>query len=72
MKTKPLLVWPPPCEPPPVKPTTESTAGSAFTRFMNWISFCDIDWKEMAWSAWIPPVRRPVSCCGKNPLGMTT
>ena len=28
---KPLLVWPPPLEPPPVKPTTVSTAGSAFT-----------------------------------------
>ena len=71
MNTKPLLVCPPPCEPPPVKPTTVSTAGSVCTSCMNWRSFFSIDWKEIDWSAWMPPISRPVSCCGKNPLGMT-
>ena len=47
MKTKALLVWAPPCEPPPVKPTTVSTAGSDCSSFMNCRSFCSIDWKEI-------------------------
>jgi hypothetical protein len=71
MKTKPPLVWPPPWEPPPVNPTTVSTAGSACTSFTNSRSFFSMAWKEIDWSAWMPPVRRPVSCCGKKPLGMS-
>ncbi len=64
MNTKPELVCPP-----PVKPTTLSTAGSLRTIAMNCVSFCCIDWNEMLWSAWMPPMTRPVSCCGKKPLG---
>ena len=33
-------------------------------------SFCSIAWNEMLWSAWMPPIMRPVSCCGKKPFGM--
>ena len=57
---------------PPVKPTTFSTAGSPLTMVMKSASFCRIAWNEMLWSAWMPPTRRPVSCCGKNPFGMIT
>jgi hypothetical protein len=64
-KTKPELVCPP-----PVKPTTLSTAGSARMMLMNSRSFSRINWNEMLWSAWMPPIIRPVSCSGKNPLGM--
>ncbi len=42
MKTNPELVWPP-----PVKPTTFSTAGSLRRIVMNCVSFWRIDWKEM-------------------------
>ena len=35
-------------------------------------SFFSIAWKEMLWSACIPPIIRPVSCCGKKPFGMIT
>ena len=34
------------------------------------VSFCCISWNEMLWSAWMPPIIRPVSCCGKKPFGM--
>ena len=57
---------------PPVKPTTFSTAGSLPTIFMKSASFWRIAWNEMLWSAWMPPTSRPVSCCGKKPLGMIT
>ncbi len=57
---------------PPVKPTTFSTAGSAPTMRMNSVSFSRIAWNEMLWSAWMPPMRRPVSCCGKKPFGIVT
>ena len=39
---------------------------------MKSASFCRIAWNEMLWSAWMPPTSRPVSCCGKKPLGMIT
>ena len=29
---------------------------------------CCIAWNDVSWSAWIDPVRRPVSCCGKEPF----
>src|SRR6266850_6789599 len=32
------------------------------------IFFC-MAWKDVSWSAWMDPLRRPVSCCGKKPLG---
>ena len=31
-----------------------------------------IAWNEMLWSAWMPPIIRPVSCCGKKPFGTIT
>ena len=65
-KTKPELVWPP-----PVKPTMFSIAGSRRMMLTNCVSFFCIDWNEMLWSAWMPPIIRPVSCCGKKPFGMT-
>ncbi len=66
-KTEPVLVWEP-----PVNPTTASTAGSARTMSMNWVSLPRMSWKDVLWSAWMRPVRRPVSCWGKKPLGITT
>ena len=36
---------------------------------MNCAIFCRISWNEMLWSAWMPPLIRPVSCCGKKPFG---
>ena len=29
-------------------------------------------WKDVSWSAWIEPVSRPASCCGKKPFGTFT
>jgi hypothetical protein len=36
---------------------------------MNSESLRCMDWKEVCWSAWIEPVSRPESCCGKKPFG---
>jgi len=58
--------------PPPVKPATLSIAGSDRTISTNWRNFRRIAWKEMLWSARMPPMMRPVSCCGKKPLGIVT
>ena len=55
--------------PPPVKPTTVSTAGSLPTIATKASSLPCIDWNELLWSARSPPVTRPVSCWGKKPLG---
>ena len=46
---------------PPVKPTTLSTAGSACTMALARSSLSFIDWNEMRWSAWMPPMSWPVS-----------
>ena len=62
---KPELFWPP-----PVKPTTVSTAGSRWTMPMRSSIFWRIARKEMLWSACTMPMMRPVSCCGKKPLAM--
>jgi hypothetical protein len=67
MNMKPEFRWPP-----PVKPTTFSTAGSLRTISMKSASFCRIAWNEMPWSAWIEPIMRPTSCCGKKPFGILT
>ncbi len=64
MNMKPELRWPP-----PVKPTTFSTAGSLRTISAKSESFSRIAWNEMPWSAWIEPIIRPTSCWGKKPLG---
>ena len=66
-KMKPELVCPP-----PVNPATLSMAGSERTISTNCRNFRRIAWKEMLWSARMPPISRPVSCCGKKPLGIVT
>ena len=67
MNMLPRVAAPPP---PPPKPHDVSTPGSSATmvdelrrasRFMAS--------KEMSCSATMEPPRRPVSCCGKKPLG---
>ncbi len=65
MNIEPLLV-----REPPVKPVTFSTSGSSRTIFMKSSSLPRIAWNEMLWSAWIKPIRRPVSCSGKKVFGM--
>ena len=67
MNIAPELRWPP-----PVKPITFSTAGSWRTISTKSASFFRIAWNEMLWSAWMYPTSRPVSCCGKKPLGTMT
>jgi hypothetical protein len=37
---------------------------------LDWRSLSEIRWNEVLWSAWMNPNMRPVSCSGKNPLGM--
>ena len=58
-------------EPPPVTAVTVSTAGSARTISTSRLIFCCIAWNELDWSARIQPIRRPVSCCGKKPFGIS-
>ena len=60
---------PPPAREPPVKPTTVSTAGSFLMMLTSWCSLPCMAWKEMLWSARMPPLIWPVSCCGKKPFG---
>ena len=54
---------------PPANPTTDSTAGSFITMARYCRILLLIDWKEVSCEAITPPMMRPVSCCGKNPLG---
>jgi len=58
-------------KPPPVTAVTVSTAGSERTMFTICVILSCIDWKDAVWSARMKPTRRPVSCCGKNPFGIT-
>ena len=51
------------------KPFELETPGSPCTAFTKKRSFFCIAWNEMSWSAWIEPLIRPVSCCGKKPFG---
>ena len=44
--------------------------GRCCTMSAIWVSFSCIAWNEMLWSACMPPINRPVSCCGKKPFGM--
>ena len=37
-----------------------ATAGSCRRMSTNWVSFCCIDWNEMLWSAWMPPITSAV------------
>ena len=60
---------PPPARLPPVKPTTVATAGSRWTIATTWRSLLPISCDEMLWSARMPPLIWPVSCCGKKPFG---
>ena len=70
-ETNMLAVLPPP-RPPPVKETTFSTAGSFRTICMKRLSFSIRAGNDVSCAAWTLPERRPVSCCGKKPFGMTT
>ncbi len=56
--------------PPPVKEITESTAGSCETMSVKVRIFFDMAAKERSWSPIMLPLMRPVSCWGKNPLGV--
>ena len=54
---------------PPVNAMTLSTAGSLSMVVTSSVSRSFIAWNEVSWSACTAPIKRPVSCCGKNPLG---
>ena len=55
------------------RPSTFSTAGSSCTMSDELRHAASrMAWNEMSWSAWMRPFIRPVSCCGKKPLGMMT
>jgi len=69
---RPALAAPLELPDPPVNAITLSTASSALTIDANCVSSLLIDWNDVSWSAWIAPVKRPVSCCGKKPLGTIT
>ena len=58
-------------EPPPVTAVSVSTAGSERTISTRRVIFCCIAWNELDWSPRIQPIRRPVSCCGKKPFGIS-
>ncbi len=49
-----------------------ATPGSACTIAASWATFWRMDWNEMSWEATTPPARRPLSCWGKKPFGITT
>ena len=61
-------VVPPP--PPPVKPMTLATAGSALMTFDQRLTESFITAKDASCGPCTPPTIAPVSCCGKNPLGI--
>ncbi len=61
---------PPPARRPPVKPTTVATSGSSLMMVTSALSLPCMAWNEMLWSARIPPLIWPVSCCGKPPFGI--
>ncbi len=56
---------------PPVTAVTDSTAGSSRTRRTICAIFSSIAWNEEVWSPRMKPTRRPVSCCGKKPFGIS-
>jgi hypothetical protein len=58
-----------PKPPPPMKPVTFSTAGSAMMMSITSVSLSRVALKELDWSARICALTRPVSCVGKKPLG---
>ncbi len=66
MKQLPVLAV---LRPPPVNAITFSTAGSSLTTLARRATRPAIACDEVDWSARIEPVSRPVSCCGKKPLG---
>ena len=61
---------PPPARAPPPKATTVSTAGSAWMMATACCSLAVSAVEEMLWSARMPALSWPLSCCGKKPLGM--
>ena len=69
MNMRPWLMVLPPPPLPPVDADIVSIAGSACTIFTICSRIASIAWNEVSWSARIVPCMRPLSCCGKNPLG---
>ncbi len=49
-----------------------STSGSAEIALANACWRSAIRSKAMSWAAWVTPWMIPVSCTGKNPLGIVT
>src|SRR5439155_11032 len=66
-----LLVVPRP-PPPPVKAVAVATAGSVRTISTKRTIFSRMAWNDTSCAATRTPAIRPLSCCGKNPLGITT
>ena len=58
--------------PEPMKHMERSTSGSAATTALMACWRSTMAGKEMSCAASEKPVIRPVSCCGKRPLGMIT
>ena len=56
---------------PPVKPATLFTFGLLCTMRIISENFSFIAWNDVDWSARMPPIISPVSCCGKKPFGTT-
>ena len=56
----------------PAKATTPSTAGSRSTMAARRCWIADMAAKEMSCRASAWAKMKPVSCCGKKPLGMMT
>ena len=55
--------------PPPAKAVTERTAGSSSVICASWRCLSRMAGKLMSCAAMVWPPSRPVSCCGKKPLG---
>ena len=69
MYMRPLLSAEPPLA--PIDIATLATSGSACTIAPNCCCSSDIASNDTSCAASEMPVMRPVSCCGKNPLGIT-
>ena len=68
----PVFTEPPPPPAPPIKPPTASTLGLSKTLRLIARKSCCMAPYEMLCEAMMLPFRRPVSSCGKKPLGTRT
>ena len=69
---RPVLLVVPRPPPPPVKAVAVATAGSVRTISTKRTIFSRMAWNDTSCAATRTPAIRPLSCCGKNPLGITT